>query len=150
MKEISLNGTLVNDCATFLKELQVDSIDSRTHKIVRSISEKIKSNQLVITKADKGQSIVIQNKIDYNKKVDQYLSSSGATNDSSYDFKGYVASVRKAINASGHVLKTKTKKKAVLEPNPILPRLYGLIKVHKAGQPIRPVVSFLSIPTYKL
>ena len=107
--KISLNDTLVNDCATFLKELQVDSIDPGTHKIVWSISEKIKSNQLVIAKADKDQSIVIQNKIDYNKKVDQYLSSSGATNDSSYDFKGYVASVRKAINASDHALKIETK-----------------------------------------
>lgn len=34
--------------------------------------------------------------------------------------------------------------------NPIPPRLYGQPKIHKAGVPIRPIVSFISSPTYKL
>lgn len=34
--------------------------------------------------------------------------------------------------------------------NPIPPRLYGLPKVHKEGIPVRPIVSFISSPTYKL
>ena len=34
--------------------------------------------------------------------------------------------------------------------NPQAPKLYSLIKLHKAGYPIRPVVSFVSAPTYKL
>jgi hypothetical protein len=34
--------------------------------------------------------------------------------------------------------------------NPSVPKLYGLIKTHKEGFPIRPVVSFVASPTYNL
>ena len=30
------------------------------------------------------------------------------------------------------------------------PRLYGLIKIHKQGIPLRPIVSFVESPTYNL
>ena len=41
-------------------------------------------------------------------------------------------------------------KKALLVPNPTPPLLYGLPKVHKVNTPMRPVVSFISSPTYLL
>ena len=31
-----------------------------------------------------------------------------------------------------------------------IPRIYGLPKIHKAGNPLRPIVSFLTSPTYNL
>jgi len=34
--------------------------------------------------------------------------------------------------------------------NPVLPRLYGLPKLHEESVPIRPVVSFINAPTYNL
>ena len=34
--------------------------------------------------------------------------------------------------------------------NPILPRLYGLAKIHKEGKKMRPIVSNINAPTYKL
>ncbi|KAG8233285.1 hypothetical protein J437_LFUL012220 [Ladona fulva] len=38
----------------------------------------------------------------------------------------------------------------VLNLNPLPPRLYGLVKLHKPNNPIRPVVSSVSSPTHKL
>lgn len=35
-------------------------------------------------------------------------------------------------------------------PNPKLPRLYGLPKIHKVGKKMRPIVSNIDAPTYKL
>ena len=35
-------------------------------------------------------------------------------------------------------------------PNPRIPRLYGLMKLHKVDMPIRPVISTIASPTYYL
>ena len=37
-----------------------------------------------------------------------------------------------------------------INPNPQPPQLYSLIKLHKTGYPIRPVVSYIPAPTYKI
>mgnify|MGYP000921756173 CR=1 FL=1 len=58
--------------------------------------------------------------------------------------------IRRAINSSEYILAKEPLRKAVLEFNPQAPCLYGLPKVHKDGTPMRPVVSFVSAPSYKL
>lgn len=37
-----------------------------------------------------------------------------------------------------------------ISSNPVLPRLYALTKIHKIGNQIRPIVSAINSPTYKL
>ena len=32
----------------------------------------------------------------------------------------------------------------------VIPRFYGLPKVHKVSMPLRPIVSFINLPTYNL
>ena len=41
-------------------------------------------------------------------------------------------------------------KKKKLIPNPIIPRIYGLLKIHKNGAPLRPIVNTIGSPTYNL
>ena len=74
----------------------------------------------------------------------------GATVDPLFKFDEYNDRIRGAINSSKYILVKEPVRKAVLEPNPQVPRLYGLPKVHKIGSPMRPVVSFISAPSYKL
>ena len=62
----------------------------------------------------------------------------------------HVKTVRVAINGSKHVYRDVMKTQHALISNPIPSRIYGLVKVHKEAAPIRPVVSFISTPTYQL
>ena len=78
----------------------------------------------MVTKADKGNSTVISYLKDYEQKVLEFISKSGA------DLSDY--------NITARFLN--------LEP----PSLRGLIKVHKINTPIRPVVNFKNAPSYKL
>jgi hypothetical protein len=41
-------------------------------------------------------------------------------------------------------------KEKLLPKNPIIPRIYGLPKVHKENMPLRPIVNTIGSPTYKL
>lgn len=41
-------------------------------------------------------------------------------------------------------------KKNLIKVNPYSPRLYALIKLHKDGHPIRPIVSYFSVPASKI
>ena len=82
----------------------------------------------------------------YNDKVHQFLSSSGAKVPArdEFTFDSHVKTVRQLINSSKFLITTEPLRKSLLIPNPVPPRLYGLPKLHKEGEPIRPVVSFIS------
>jgi hypothetical protein len=41
-------------------------------------------------------------------------------------------------------------KKKLIPKNPIIPRIYGLPKIHKNGVPLRPIVNTIGSPTYQL
>ena len=41
-------------------------------------------------------------------------------------------------------------KKKLIPRNDILPRIYGLPKIHKIGVPLRPIVNTIGSPTYLL
>ena len=48
------------------------------NKTLISLKNKITTKDLIISKADKGQTITILNRIDYIKKIDDFISTSGA------------------------------------------------------------------------
>jgi len=47
------------------------------------------------------------------------------------------------------LIRTENKEK-IINLNPETPSLGGLIKVHKINTPIRPIVNFINVPSYKL
>lgn len=49
------------------------NFDKKYNRIIESISQKVKDNYLVITKADKGNCVVVLNKLDYVTKVETFL-----------------------------------------------------------------------------
>lgn len=107
---------------------------------------------ILISKADKGGKIVIMNATDYVSKVDTML----------LDLNTYtpvpVIDLDRATSDIDHVLSTlfrsncinRSQIKFLKTLTPKLPVLYGLPKIHKQNWPLRPIVSQIDSPAYKL
>ena len=87
---------------------------------------------------------------DYYHQMMECLESLSAEFVPEFDFGDYNGKIRAAINKSKHLLDKEPIRNSLLLPNPSVPRIYGLPKVHKEGSPLRPVVSFVSAPSYLL
>lgn len=116
--------------------------------IYRSLKNKVDRNDLVISKADKGNTVVILDRNSYDQKVTDIIQGS--------DFQQLVSDPTKVFSSE---LKHMTENVSYIEPNslkyvvpmnPRAPMLYGLPKIHKINVPIRPVVSYIGAPAYGL
>lgn len=112
---------------------------------INSIQNKIKENNLTVTKADKGNSTVILSKEHYVQKVDNFLEKEKPTTLKS-DPTNKIQNKLKNTLKNIEVIFTAKEKYRLINMNPMPPKLYGLIKVHKEGNPIRPVVSYINSP----
>lgn len=122
------------------------------HKLIKSIQQKLKNNNLILSKADKGNCIVIMNRSDYDEKVLKFISDNNIEK-SNVKLNPFINKVKNSLKNSTHLLD----KPKLLSLNPdfsLIPRLYGLLKIHKSNNfeemPIRPVVAFNNSPTYNL
>ncbi|XP_059066412.1 uncharacterized protein LOC131857721 [Cryptomeria japonica] len=106
------------------------------------------NNDLIISRADKGNATVIMSKPDYLAKMEILLSDS-----SSYKILSrnpcpkILKAVRSAISNSSLDDSTKLH---LLPSKEVTPRIYGVPKIHKANIPLRPIVDTIGSPTYKL
>ncbi|XP_071577748.1 uncharacterized protein [Temnothorax nylanderi] len=135
------------------KDLHMKYIDRYILNEFNNCKKFLKNNQdIFVTKADKGQITVIMNKTDYNDRMKDLL------NDNS--------TYKKLNNDPSKQLTTKLNKlvRSWLDNDIIdncdyyrlnctngnLPRCYGLPKVHKAGSPLRLIVSSIGSPLYNI
>jgi hypothetical protein len=114
-----------------------------------NIKQKIVENNLITTKADKGNTLVIMNKDDYLQKVQNFISKNNFTKAPN----NHTTKLHKHINTTINECKITirpTDRWKYKNMNPTAPRLHGTIKLHKEGNPIRPVVNWKNSPGYKL
>ncbi|XP_074029443.1 uncharacterized protein [Leptinotarsa decemlineata] len=129
----------------FFDQIQSD----RESKIAKSIKQKVKDNEVIFTRADKGRTVIALNKKDYIGKTLDFLNSGSyeiLRNDPTTMYQKKVKETLKTIEL---VMNGKDKCRALIM-NPQPPKLYSLIKLHKTNFPIRPVVSFVTAPTVKI
>jgi len=113
---------------------------------IMSLRRRINSEHLVLSEADKGNTLVIMDKTEYHQKVTQIIDDKGGVESSDFSFDAHVTEVRKVIRESGHILKSLSIKKALLVTNPPPPRCYtGSRRSTKPG-----CRSGLSSPTFRL
>ena len=110
------------------------------------------NSNLTVIKADKGNSTVIMEKADYNKKLRDLLEDPTTykkidTDPTSSIQRKNNEIVKKMFENSSIELSVK---KSLTNYNSVAPRIYGLPKVHKPGAPLRPIVSFVEASTYSL
>nr|VZI35194.1 unnamed protein product [Spirometra erinaceieuropaei] len=107
---------------------------------------------IVILPADKGRSTVVMDKADYIQKANALLEDRQAylpCNDE--PMRRLVTQLDKTL-ADMQTSKaiSKSVRLAIKPVDAAAPRFYGLPKVHKAGVPLQPIVSFRGAPTFNL
>ncbi|CAH8464949.1 unnamed protein product [Schistosoma rodhaini] len=108
---------------------------------------------IIITKADKGNTTVIMNKIDYEKKAKEHLQEGPYELIKDAKSRTTLNKLKAETSKILHSLKVKlgTPLWFLLNPKSCNPcRFYGLPKIHKDSIPLRPVVDFTNSPTYNL
>lgn len=151
-----LKETLRSQTSTCLNNFykNINNSDQRPtpyKKTLTSIKHKIKSNDLVISKADKGNCLVVLDKPEYINKVNQFLSSEDFTQITTNPLDRFMTKLKNTLKLTHETLTLFNTNKFKLTPiNPLTPFLYGLPKIHKPEVPIRPVVSYCNSPCHKL
>jgi len=121
-----------------------------TQQETKSIQSKLQSNNATITRADKGNTLVIiPTEQYYDSKMQDFIKANNLLSTPTDPTKTYQTSVRKTINSSKTLIPQDTRWKYI-NMNPSAPTIKGLIKLHKQDQPIRPVVNWRNAPAYKL
>ena len=131
-----------------LSKQSMDNLSDEEHRALESLS---KDKSIIITKADKGNAVVIQNVDDYILKCKQLIS------DSSKFRKLYQDPTIKRETSLQNKLRQLKKKERISNElyKAIYPNgskagvLYGLPKIHKNGTPIRPIISQIGAYNYK-
>lgn len=119
----------------------------------KSTNRFIKENQeIYITNSDKSNKTVIINKQEYNKKMREHLSDTSTYQYLPNDPTTKVNNIQKKLINQLVIKKyiSMEQRQYLMNYNPITPRIYGLPKLHKTGIPLRPIVSTIGSPSYKL
>ena len=110
-------------------------------------------SSIVITKPDKGKGVVILNKTDYINKLSNLISDPSKFKVLKVDIFKHILKIETKINNFVRKLKSLN----VLPPDSDLHisgtipgSIYGLPKIHKPNVPLRPILSAINSPTYKL
>jgi hypothetical protein len=115
---------------------------------IKKLKEKVKRNNLIITRADKGNTMIIMGKTEYISKTEEFIEQ-GPYETVKYDYTNrYQAKIKKLMKEN--IMFSDYEKKQIMESNPSIPTLKCQIKLHKEGMPIRPIISFIGAPSYKL
>ncbi|KAK5650122.1 hypothetical protein RI129_001151 [Pyrocoelia pectoralis] len=154
--EIALKD--VNDHAADKIRLEVAHILKNAHlpkqnitKAQKSHLKELKNNKdILILRADKGNSTVIVNTSDYNEKMMDLLNSNEYKKSNSNPTTYLEKRTKTLINSTN--LSDEIKRELIpREKSSRVPKIYGLPKIHKGNNwPLRPIVSAFNSPTHKL
>ena len=116
------------------------------NNIIHSIKQKLIDNKIVFTRADKGNSVIAISEAEYKNKTEVFLcnykvSNCDPTSSFQNEIDNCIAECSFFDDRDSYLL---------TNMNPQPPKLYSLVKLHKVDNPIRPVVSYMTAPAYKL
>jgi hypothetical protein len=106
------------------------------------------ATKAIVTKVDKGNSLIIFPETDYNNKGHNFIANNNFTLIAHDNTKKLQRIVRTAINECKDIIPQESRWRHV-SLNPTAPKIRGLTKIHKIDSPIRPVVNWKNAPAYK-
>lgn len=132
------------------KRNTVDEIMKANHEATKTF---LGSNpHLLVLNADKCNVTVVMLRSDYDRKMDDLLNDTTTYLPLNHD---PTASIQEKVNKlfshwqEQHYI-TNGQGKWYRKYNSVCSKLYGLVKIHKDGYPIRPIVASIGSPTYNL
>lgn len=149
----TIRGKCVNIITNYKNQIKNKPSRNLTDKLVKKSKEFLRANpDIYITKTDKTNQTVAIDKEEYINKTKQLLNDKDT--------------YKKVPRNPTHSLMSDTNKqvrllykdkyidvatlKKLINNAPTSPKLYSLVKNHKDGNPVRPIVSFVNSPTYEL
>ncbi len=139
-------------CDEFIK-LSKDSYDHLDEDEREALTNLARDTSIVISKADKGNAVVIQDKLEYIDKVKGILNDK--TKFKKLDFNPTTRRERALRRLTNTIENPKDSGCQVdscagIRPTGSRPGvLYGLPKVHKTGNPVRPIISAVNTYNYR-
>ena len=130
-----------------------DDSNCQLNKDEQAALKSLKNNEdIVIAPADKGCAVVIMDKIEYIEKINEHLQDTETYEEKNVDT---TPSLRVKINSFLKKLSDKTilsrqQYLHLFANSATVPLFYALVKIHKVGNPIRPIVSFINSPSYNI
>jgi hypothetical protein len=109
----------------------------------------LQPNNAIITKSDKGKTIVIEYKQEYCRKIGDFIDKNNIFKVNNDPTKIFQKKIRNTLNDC-QVVTYKDEKWKYINMNPAAPTIKGLIKIHKENAPIRPVINWRNAPAYKV
>lgn len=126
--------------------LKVNQYEAKT---IKNLKKKLKDNDILTLKADKGNAVVLMYKADYIEKTVDFLKTNNINEIKKDPTTKYQNNIKSAIKKIDLIMNNSDKLK-IINMNPKAPNLRALPKIHKDNVPIRPIVNFRSAPGYKL
>jgi hypothetical protein len=109
----------------------------------------LKKKDCFYLKSDKGNSIVVLKKNDYFERMEKLIETGPYKELKKDPLNKMIRETNNIINSSKIVVEEKSRFFVKVQ-NPQIPKLYGLPKIHKPGNSMRPIVSNINAPTYNL
>ena len=120
-----------------------------TKEELKALNELKKDQERIILTTDKGVALVVMNKTDYINKSEELLNTSTykrKPEDPTNKQKAKLINILKKIKSEGGLSEDGYKK--MYPTGAVSPKYYGLPKIHKAGTPLRPIISSIGTATY--
>ncbi|XP_065578057.1 uncharacterized protein LOC136038689 [Artemia franciscana] len=115
---------------------------------IKILSNLRKDPSIIITKADKSNSLVVMNTTDYDNKIFSHLNDTityqTITHDPTDQFTNNIINELKQLKQNGKITPQLYNK--FFPRGSFCPKLYGLPKIHKQGIPLRPIVACTKAP----
>lgn len=134
----------VKDVVRGMKQVKKDKKNINDFKTIEELSKK----DVFYLKADKGNSLVIMNKGDYESEMNKLIKESDFMELNANPMNRMITNTKAIIARVALVFDIFVWHLSV--SNPTIPKLHGLPKIHKVPLKMRPIVSNISAPTYKL
>lgn len=145
----SLRNQIANNLKKAYTTIDTPNNKNKELKTITSLNKKMKQNNIINTKADKGNSIILINKDDYIAKTLKFFNENNINEINKDPTEKYYNQIKKAIKTNDLILND-NERKSCLTMHPKPPSLKAQIKLHKKGEPIRPIVNFTKAPSYKI
>ena len=127
-----------------------NSVNKERITLLKNLKE---DENIVITKPDKGRGVVILDMVDYNKKMHDILSDSSKCRVLNVDIASHILKLEDKLNRTLRAIKSRlgeTIYTSLYASGSRPGTMYGLPKIHKVGNPLRPIISSTGTFSYSL